>query len=116
MPRAATTSDPFNAIAEPARRQILELLAAGELSVNTIVERLGMTQPQVSKHLRVLRKVGLVVVRGAGQQRLYTLNGTALKQVHDWIGTFEHLWNQRLDRLEEYLNTTHREKSDGNDK
>lgn len=104
MARLATTSDVFNAIAEPQRRQILNLLAQGELSVNEIVEALRLKQPQVSKHLRVLREVGLVSVREAGQQRFYQLNSAALKPVHDWVKPFEHLWSERFDRLATYLN------------
>ena len=103
MARLATTSDAFNAVAEPQRRQILSLLASGERPVNEVVRSLEMTQPQVSKHLRVLREVGLVNVRGEGQQRLYSLNGAGLKPIHDWIKTFERHWNESFDRLEEYL-------------
>ncbi len=104
MARLATTSDVFNAVAEPQRREILNLLAQGEHSVNDIVEALRLKQPQVSKHLRVLREVGLVSVREEGQQRLYRLKGEGLKPVHDWVKPFEHLWNERLDRLADYLN------------
>lgn len=103
MARAATTSDAFNAIAEPLRRQILDLLAQGERSVNDIALSLRITQPQASKHLRVLREVGLVNVRGAGQQRLYDLNGAGLKPVHDWVRVYERTWSESLDRLAEYL-------------
>ena len=103
MARLATTSDVFNAIAEPQRRQILSLLDQGERSVSDIVVSLGLKQPQVSKHLRVLREVGLVSVRGSGQRRLYKLNGKGLKPVHDWVKPFEHAWNERLDRLADYL-------------
>jgi DNA-binding transcriptional ArsR family regulator len=101
MARAATTSDTFNAVAEPIRRQILDLLAGGERSVNALAESLRVTQP--SKHLRVLREVGLVSVRGAGRQRLYRLNGEGLKPIHDWVKTFEQFWNESFDRLAEYL-------------
>jgi DNA-binding transcriptional ArsR family regulator len=104
MARLATTSDVFNAVAEPQRRAILNLLAQGERSVNDIVESLRVKQPQISKHLRVLRQVGLVSVRESGQQRLYQLKGEGLKPIHDWVKPFEHLWNARLDRLAEYLN------------
>jgi DNA-binding transcriptional ArsR family regulator len=104
MARLATTSDVFNAVAEPQRRQILNLLALGERSVNDIAESLRIKQPQASKHLRVLRQVGLVSVRGSGQQRLYRLNGDGLKPIHDWVKPFEHLWNERFDRLAAYLN------------
>ena len=103
MARAATTSDPFNAIAEPRRRRILELLAGGERSVNDVAAALRVRQPQASKHLRILREVDLVHVREAGRQRLYRLNGPALKPIHDWISTFEREWSERFDRLEEYL-------------
>jgi DNA-binding transcriptional ArsR family regulator len=116
MARSATTSDPFNAVAELRRRQILELLAQGEQSVNDIAESLGIRQPQASKHLSVLKQVGLVSVRGVGQQRLYKLNAEALKPIHDWVTPFERLWNERLDRLDEYLRELQaeqaREKSD----
>jgi DNA-binding transcriptional ArsR family regulator len=104
MARLSTTSDVFNAIAEPQRREILDLLAQGEHSVNDIAKALGLKQPQVSKHLRVLRAVGLVSVREAGQQRFYQLNSGRLKPIHDWVKPFEHLWNERFDRLADYLN------------
>lgn len=103
MPRSPTTADAFNAIAETRRRDILELLTRGERSVNDLVDALELAQPQVSKHLAVLGKVGLVSVRKAGRQRFYRLNAKALKPVHDWLKTFEQLWNERLDRLDEYL-------------
>ena len=103
MARLATTSDVFNAVAEPRRRQILDLLARGERPVHEVVASLGMAQPQVSKHLRVLKAVGLVSVRGVGRQRLYRLNGDRLKPIHDWVRSFERFWNERLDRLAEYL-------------
>jgi DNA-binding transcriptional ArsR family regulator len=101
--RLATTSDVFNAVAEPQRRRILNLLARGERPVNFIAVSLRYKQPQVSKHLRVLREVGLVSVRGAGQQRLYKLNGEGLKPIHDWTKTFESFWHKSLDRLDDYL-------------
>jgi len=88
MARAATTTDAFNAVAEPRRRQILDLLAAGERPVNDLVELLGLTQPQVSRHLRVLREVGLVRVRDAGRQRLYRLDPEPLKAIHDWLSPY----------------------------
>ena len=103
MPRAATTSDPFNAIAEPQRRAIVQLLAGGERSVSDIAKSLRLEQPQTSKHLAVLREVGLVEVRSQGKQRLYRLHSEALKPVHEWVSRFEHLWDERLDRLEQYL-------------
>ncbi len=101
MARARTTSDAFNAIAEPRRRQILDLLALGELQVNDVVASLGVAQPQVSKHLRILREVGLVRVRGSGRRRLYQLNADRLKAVHDWVRTFEPFWDHQIDRIKE---------------
>lgn len=103
MARLATTTDVFNAVAEPQRRSILELLATGEHSVNQLAAALGLRQPQVSKHLRVLRQVGLVSVRGAGQQRLYRLQAEALKPLHLWVSAFEVLWSDQLERLDAYL-------------
>ena len=96
MARSTTTSDAFNAVAEPRRRQILDLLAGGERPVNDVVESLGLTQPQVSKHLRVLKEVGLVSVRGLGRQRLYRLNAAPLKPIYDWVKSFERFWDERL--------------------
>ncbi|GAA2526898.1 ArsR/SmtB family transcription factor [Winogradskya humida] len=95
MARAATTTDAFNAVAEPRRRQILDLLAGGERPVNDLVERLGLAQPQVSKHLRVLREVDLVHVRDEGRQRLYRLNAEPLKPIHDWLSGYEQAWTDR---------------------
>jgi DNA-binding transcriptional ArsR family regulator len=103
MARAATTTDAFNAVAEPRRRQILDLLAGGERPVNDIVERLGLAQPQASKHLRVLREVGLVRVREEGRQRFYRLRGRPLKPIHDWVKAFERSWSERCDALDELL-------------
>jgi DNA-binding transcriptional ArsR family regulator len=103
MARAATTTDVFNAVAEPRRRQILDLLASGERSVNDLVRALDLAQPLVSKHLRVLRAVGLVGVRDEGRQRLYRLHGPALKPIHDWVKHYEQTWNQRFDALDELL-------------
>jgi len=103
MARAATTTDTFNAIAEPRRREILDVLADGERPVNDLVRALGLAQPQVSKHLRVLREVGAVEVRGAGRQRLYRLNGPALKPVHDWVQRYERTWSERFERLDDVL-------------
>jgi DNA-binding transcriptional ArsR family regulator len=103
MARAATTVDAFNAVAEPRRRQILDLLAAGERPVNDLVASLGLAQPQVSKHLRVLRQVGLVDVRDEGRQRVYRLNGHPLRPIHDWVKKYEQLWSERMDRLDEVL-------------
>ncbi|MFI5795049.1 ArsR/SmtB family transcription factor [Streptomyces sp. NPDC051677] len=103
MARAATTSDTFNAIAEPQRREILVLLQGGERPVTELARDLGMSQPQASKHLRVLREVGLVQVRGAGKQRLYSLDARGLRPVHEWVGGFERFWNETFDRLDEYV-------------
>jgi len=103
MARAATTSDAFNAIAEPRRRQILELLAQEERSVGDLVALLGVAQPQVSKHLTVLRTVGMVDARDDGRRRLYRVNGAALRPVHEWVAAFEHTWNERFDRLDNVL-------------
>src|SRR5947207_8052859 len=97
MARAATTADAFNAVAEPRRRQILDALAGGERPVNDLVQLLGLAQPQVSKHLRVLRQVGAVEVRGKGRQRLYRLKGRALKPIHDWVSSYERLWSNRFE-------------------
>jgi DNA-binding transcriptional ArsR family regulator len=99
MVRSLTSSDAFQAIAAPRRRQILELLAHGETSVNDLVAALGLAQPQVSKHLRVLRGVGLVTVRGSGQQRLYQVNSAGLKPVRDWVRSFEEMWDHQLERI-----------------
>lgn len=101
--RAATTADAFNAVAEPWRRQILDLLAAGERPVNDLVAQLGLAQPQVSKHLAVLRQVGLVEVRELGRQRMYRLNGLPLKPIADWLAGYERFWSERLERLDELL-------------
>jgi DNA-binding transcriptional ArsR family regulator len=98
--RAATTADAFNAVAEPRRRQILDALAGGERPVNDLVRELGLAQPQVSKHLRVLREVGAVDVREDGRQRVYRLNGRALKPIHDWVKEYERTWSERFDRLD----------------
>ena len=102
MPRAPTTADVFNAIAEPRRRQIVELLAQrGALTVGTLVAELGLPQPAVSKHLGVLRKVGVVAVIKQGKQRVYNLDAAKLKTVHDWVKAFEELWSHQLDRIKE---------------
>jgi DNA-binding transcriptional ArsR family regulator len=103
MARAATTADAFNAVAEPRRRQILDVLVGGERPVNDLVHVLGLAQPQVSKHLRVLREVGAVEVRGDGRRRLYRLNGEALKPIHDWVKDYECLWSRRFDELDVVL-------------
>ena len=109
MARAATTADAFNAVAEPRRREILDLLASGERPVNELVRLTGLAQPQVSKHLRVLREVGAVDVRGEGRRRLYSLNGHALKPIHDWVRTYEQTWTDRFDALDEALEELKRE-------
>jgi DNA-binding transcriptional ArsR family regulator len=101
--RAATTADAFNAVAEPRRRQILDVLAGGELAVNDLVAQLGLAQPLVSKHLRVLREVGLVDRRDVGRQRIYSLDGHALKPIHDWVKQYEREWSRRFDRLDVVL-------------
>jgi DNA-binding transcriptional ArsR family regulator len=103
MARAATTTDAFNAVAEPRRRQILDLLADGERSVNDLVDLLSIIQPLVSKHLRVLREVGLVEVRDDGRQRLYRVNGQALKPIHDWVQRYEQTWTERFNLMDVVL-------------
>ena len=103
MARAPTTQDPFNAVAEPKRRQILEVLGADERSVNELVELLGWPQPMVSKHLGVLKKVDLLRERREGRQRLYRVNPEQLKLIYDWITPFERFWTERYDRLEDVL-------------
>src|ERR671927_979591 len=113
MARAATTSDAFNAIAEPQRREILVLLRGGERPVTELARDLGMTQPRASKHLRVLRQVGLVRVRGAGQQGLYSLDARGLKPVHEWVGGFEQFWNGSFDRLNTYVQDLRRQEQAG---
>ena len=112
MARAATTADAFNAVAEPRRRQILDALAGGERAVNDLVAVLGLAQPQVSKHLRVLREVGAVQVREAGRQRLYRLDARALKPIHDWVRTYERSWSERFDELDLVLEDL-KEKEEG---
>jgi len=103
MARTPTTHDPFNAVAEPKRRQVLELLGARELSVNEIVEKLGWTQPMVSKHLGVLKQVGLVSERRVGRQRMYRVNAERLKPIFDWVTPFERFWSEGFERLDEVL-------------
>ena len=115
MARAATTADAFNAVAEPRRRQILDALAGQERPVNDLVRLLGLAQPQVSKHLRVLREVGAVDVRGDGRQRLYRLNGRALKPIHDWVQQYERTWSERFDRLDTVLEDLAKDEGDGRD-
>jgi DNA-binding transcriptional ArsR family regulator len=99
MARAATTSDVFNAVAEPRRREILTLLALQERSVSDLVERLECAQPSVSKHLRVLSDVGLVHARRQGRRVLYRTNGDAIRPLHEWAGTFQRLWRHQLSRV-----------------
>jgi DNA-binding transcriptional ArsR family regulator len=116
MARAATTADAFNAVAEPRRRQILDVLAGGERPVNDLVGELALAQPQVSKHLRVLREVGLVDVRGNGRQRLYRLNGQALKPIHDWVKDYERTWSGRFEQMDIVLEELkEKEAGDGHD-
>jgi DNA-binding transcriptional ArsR family regulator len=116
MARAATTADAFNAVAEPRRRQILDALVEGERPVNDLVRELGIAQPLVSKHLRVLREVGAVDVREDGRRRLYRLNGHALKPIHDWVKEYERTWAERFDRLDAVLEDLKREEEgDGGD-
>jgi len=114
MARAPTTTDAFNAVAEPRRRQILDVLAGGERQVNDLVALLGVKQPQVSKHLRILREVGLVAVRDDGRRRLYRLNSRPLKPIHDWVRNFERTWSERFEALDELLDEMKtKEKTDG---
>ena len=103
MAPTPTTTDAFNAVADVSRRQLLDALGTGEATVSELVDRLGLTQPQVSKHLAVLRTVGLVSVRVDGRHRWYRVNGPALQPIHDWVRTFERTWNTRLDRLDDLL-------------
>jgi DNA-binding transcriptional ArsR family regulator len=103
MARTPTTTDAFNAVAEASRRDLLDALGTGEATVGELVNRLGLSQPQVSKHLGVLRAVGLVSVRADGRRRWYRVNGPALKPIHDWVRTFERTWSERLDRLDDVL-------------
>ena len=115
MARTATTADAFNAVAEGRRREILDALAAGERPVSELVESLGLAQPLVSKHLRVLREVGAVDVRKDGRRRLYRLNGRALKPIHDWVKSYEQSWSERFDQLDAVL-TDLRQKEEGDDR
>src|SRR4051794_29168181 len=108
MARSATTSDAFNAVAEPRRRQILDLLTRGERSVNDVAGALRVRQPQASKHLKVLREVGLVTVREDGPRRFYRLDAARLKPIHDWVKGYERFWRESLDRLAEYLDDVRR--------
>ena len=101
--RSSTTSDVFNAIGDVHRREILDALIAGEKTVGAIVNDLSMPQPQVSKHLRVLSEVGLVRCRAEGRRRLYRLEAAHLQPMHDWLAKYEQAWNERLDRMDDYL-------------
>lgn len=102
MARAATTTDVFNAVAEPRRREIIELLSDGqEWAVNDVVLRMKMAQPAVSKHLGVLRQVGVVTVVKRGQHRMYRLEAAEMKPIHDWVKTFERFWNHQIDRIKQ---------------
>ncbi|TSE00729.1 winged helix-turn-helix transcriptional regulator [Skermania sp. ID1734] len=103
MARTPTTTDVFNAVAESSRRDLLDALGDGEATVTELVERLGLSQPQVSKHLGVLRAVDLVLVRTDGRHRVYRVNGPALRPIHDWVRAYERTWNARLDRLDDLL-------------
>jgi len=103
MARSSTTSDVFNAIAEVRRREILDALITGEKAVGEIVNDLSMSQPQVSKHLRVLSEVGLVRCRAEGRRRLYRLEPTHLRPLHEWLAKYAQAWNDRLDRMDDYL-------------
>ena len=115
MARAATTADAFNAVAEPRRRQILDVLSGGERPVNDLVTLLGLAQPLVSKHLRVLKEVGLVDRREVGRQRIYRLDGHPLKPIHDWVKNYERSWSQRFDRLDVVLEELKEMEDGGND-
>src|SRR5919106_634198 len=117
MARAATTTDPFNAMAEPRRREIVDVLAGGERAVGDLVTILGLEQPQVSKHLRVLREVGVVDVREDGRRRLYSVNGPALKPIHDWVKAYERSWSERFEQLDAVLeDLKQKEEGDGSGK
>jgi DNA-binding transcriptional ArsR family regulator len=112
MARAATTTDVFNAIAEPRRRELLDELATGERSVTELVELLEVAQPLVSKHLRVLREVGAVQVRDDGRRRLYSVDANALKPIHDWVSNYERMWSERFAALDSVLDELKREEQD----
>jgi DNA-binding transcriptional ArsR family regulator len=115
MARATTTSDVFNAIAEPQRRRILTLLRTGERPATEIAEAVGLGPSPTSKHLRVLREVGLVRVREEGRQRHYALDARGLSEVHEWTGGFERFWSESFDRLDEYVGELQRMESDDAD-
>ena len=113
MARSSTTLDVFNAIGEERRRDILDTLIAGEKAVGTIVNDLSMSQPQVSKHLRVLSEVGLVSCRAEGRRRLYSLEPARLRPFHDWLAKYEQTWNERMDRMDDYLKDLRQKESRG---
>ncbi|MFD6134368.1 ArsR/SmtB family transcription factor [Isoptericola sp. NPDC060257] len=105
MARAATTTDAFNAVAEPRRREILDALAQQERGVGELAELLRVAQPVVSKHLKVLREVGLVEVRDDGRRRLYRTDARPLQEIHAWVGRYERLWEERFELIDELLDT-----------
>ena len=109
MPRSTATADVYNALAEPPRRQILDMLAAGERAVGEIVDDLSMSQPQVSKHLRVLSEVGLVTSRAEGRRRIYSVEPTRLRPMHEWLAKYEQALNERMDRMGDYLEALQRQ-------
>ena len=109
MARSSTTLDVFNAMGEARRREILDTLISGEKAVGTIVDDLSLSQPQVSKHLRVLSEVGLVRSRAEGRRRLYSLQPARLRPLHDWLLKYEQAWNERMDRMDDYLKELQRE-------
>jgi len=111
MARAATTTDAFNAVAEPRRRQILDLLTEGEMTVNELVDLVGLPQPQISKHLRVLREVGLVTSRDDGRQRMYRLEGQPLREIYEWVKQYERMWEERFEALDEVLDELKQEEA-----
>jgi DNA-binding transcriptional ArsR family regulator len=113
MARTSTTHDPFNAVAEPKRRQVIEAIGEKELSVNEIVELLGWNQPMVSKHLGVLKQVGLVSERRVGRQRLYRVNAERLKPIFEWVAPFERFWSEGFERLDEVLQELQARKKNG---
>ena len=110
MARTPTTHDPFNAVAEPKRRQVLEALGTQERSVNELVELLGWNQPSVSKHLGVLKQVGLVSERRVARQRMYRVNAERLRPIYDWVAPFERIWTERFERLDEVLQEMQKER------
>jgi DNA-binding transcriptional ArsR family regulator len=116
MPRAATSSDVFNAVAEPQRRAILDFLAADERPVGDIVKALGLAQPSISKHLRVLHDVDLVQARRNGRQMLYRTNAGAIRPLYEWAGTFERFWSQQLRRIKERAESSHRPAREGRER